>query len=89
MTERPDDRTGAPRPGDGAGTVPGTAASQEAAPVPAASSRPAAPNAVSGSRPAVEPVLRVLPLGSGLMLIGLGLGLAFVALRMRQGGGVS
>jgi hypothetical protein len=31
-----------------------------------------------------EPVLRVLPLGSGLILIGLGLGLAFVALRVRR-----
>ncbi|MFD8518542.1 hypothetical protein [Streptomyces capillispiralis] len=50
-------------------------------------SRSAAP--VAGAGPAVEPVLRILPLGSGLMLIGLGLGLAFVALRMRQGGGVS
>lgn len=33
---------------------------------------------------ASEPVLRVLPLGSGLVLIGLGLGLAFVALRVRR-----
>ncbi|MGX1910807.1 hypothetical protein ACWIID_18365 [Streptomyces phaeochromogenes] len=33
---------------------------------------------------ATEPVLRVLPLGSGLVLIGLGLGLAFVALRVRR-----
>ncbi|GEC08127.1 hypothetical protein SSP24_57820 [Streptomyces spinoverrucosus] len=31
-----------------------------------------------------EPVLRILPLGSGLVLIGLGLGLAFVALRVRR-----
>ncbi|WAU78628.1 hypothetical protein O1Q96_01980 [Streptomyces sp. Qhu-G9] len=31
-----------------------------------------------------EPVLRVLPLGSGLVLIGLGLGLAFLALRTRR-----
>ncbi|MFJ4469946.1 hypothetical protein ACIP2X_21090 [Streptomyces sp. NPDC089424] len=30
------------------------------------------------------PVLRILPLGSGLVLIGLGLGLAFVALRVRR-----
>ncbi|MFD3377328.1 MULTISPECIES: hypothetical protein [unclassified Streptomyces] len=34
---------------------------------------------------ASEPVLRVLPLGSGLVLIGLGLGLAFLALRVRRG----
>ncbi|MFD9462787.1 hypothetical protein [Streptomyces sp. NPDC060027] len=32
-----------------------------------------------------EPVLEILPLGSGLILIGLGLGLAFVALRVRRG----
>ncbi|MBV7698194.1 hypothetical protein KWI83_21910 [Streptomyces sp. TRM70350] len=33
------------------------------------------------------PVLRILPLGSGLVLIGLGLGLAFVALRVRRAQG--
>ncbi|MGW0757000.1 hypothetical protein ACWD1Y_11015 [Streptomyces sp. NPDC002814] len=32
-----------------------------------------------------EPVLRIMPLGSGLVLIGLGLGLAFLGLRMRRG----
>ncbi|MGP4043329.1 hypothetical protein [Streptomyces sp. 2A115] len=32
-----------------------------------------------------EPILRVLPLGSGLVLIGLGLALAFLALRVRRG----
>lgn len=31
-----------------------------------------------------EPVLRILPLGTGLILIGLGLGLAFIALRVRR-----
>ncbi|WP_461073382.1 hypothetical protein [Streptomyces pseudoechinosporeus] len=35
--------------------------------------------------PPSEPVLRVLPLGSGLVLIGLGLGLAFLGLRVRRG----
>ncbi|GGN65870.1 hypothetical protein GCM10011579_036870 [Streptomyces albiflavescens] len=34
--------------------------------------------------PAPEPVLQILPLGSGLILMGLGLGLAFVALRVRR-----
>ncbi|MFI6336061.1 hypothetical protein [Streptomyces sp. NPDC050535] len=34
---------------------------------------------------APEPVLRIVPLGSGLILIGLGLGLAFLALRFRRG----
>jgi hypothetical protein len=53
--------------------------------VPSATSRAAEPNAVAST----EPVLRILPLGSGLMLIGLGFGLAFVALRMRQGRGTS
>ncbi|MET9900109.1 hypothetical protein [Streptomyces sp. NPDC006446] len=32
-----------------------------------------------------EPVLEILPLGTGLILIGLGLGMAFVALRVRRG----
>ncbi|MET8222017.1 hypothetical protein [Streptomyces sp. NPDC005301] len=32
-----------------------------------------------------EPVLQILPLGSGLILIGCGLGLAFLALRVRRG----
>ncbi|MET8831051.1 hypothetical protein ABZX40_15490 [Streptomyces sp. NPDC004610] len=31
------------------------------------------------------PVVRILPLGSGLMLIGIGLGLAFLGLRLRRG----
>ncbi|MFF3612512.1 hypothetical protein [Streptomyces sp. NPDC002580] len=35
-----------------------------------------------GSPP--EPVLELLPLGTGLILIGVGLGLAFVALRVRR-----
>ncbi|WP_148663816.1 hypothetical protein [Streptomyces ambofaciens] len=34
---------------------------------------------------ATEPVLRVLPLGSGLVLIGLGLALGLVGLRLRRG----
>ncbi|MGW0879201.1 hypothetical protein [Streptomyces sp. NPDC002671] len=33
---------------------------------------------------ASEPVLRILPLGSGLVLIGLGLGLTFLGLRIRR-----
>ncbi|WP_244328655.1 hypothetical protein [Streptomyces marokkonensis] len=58
-------------------------ASQEAVPVPSTTSRAAEPNAVAST----GPVLRILPLGSGLVLIGLGFGLAFVALRMRQASG--
>lgn len=47
----------------------------------------AAPVQQSVVRPgqAPEPVLRIVPLGSGLILIGLGLGLAFLALRIRRG----
>ncbi|MFD7059700.1 hypothetical protein [Streptomyces sp. NPDC059906] len=37
------------------------------------------------TRAAAEPVLRVLPLGSGLVLIGLGLALGLVGLRLRRG----
>ncbi|MEV4445453.1 MULTISPECIES: hypothetical protein [Streptomyces] len=38
-----------------------------------------------GPATAPEPVLKILPLGGGLILIGLGLGLAFLALRLRRG----
>ncbi|GAX58063.1 hypothetical protein [Streptomyces olivochromogenes] len=65
----------------------------------AASDRPEATGAPEPSRPAAvpvqhnevgpatppEPVLKILPLGGGLILIGLGLGLAFLALRLRRG----
>jgi hypothetical protein len=42
------------------------------------------PQAVTGSERAGGPPLRILPLGSGLVLIGLGLGLAFFGLRLRH-----
>ncbi|NEA83821.1 hypothetical protein G3I30_33310, partial [Actinospica acidiphila] len=51
-------------------------------PAPATSSRAAEPGAAAGT--AVGPVLRILPLGSGLVLMGLGFALAFLGLRMRQ-----
>ncbi|WP_307132537.1 hypothetical protein [Streptomyces aurantiacus] len=72
---------------------------QEASGVPEASRNAAPPSEPPPARPArpadaheaadrpvraSEPVLRVLPLGSGLVLIGLGLGLAFLALRVRR-----
>ncbi|MEV5840983.1 hypothetical protein AB0M32_03320 [Streptomyces sp. NPDC051985] len=53
---------------------------------PSASPSATAHQAVAHSQEdASEPVLHVLPLGSGLVLIGLGLGLAFVGLRVRRG----
>ncbi|MGW2960495.1 hypothetical protein ACWDGI_18665 [Streptomyces sp. NPDC001220] len=53
--------------------------------VPSAPQPPPAHQAVAHSEDdGSEPVLHILPLGSGLVLIGLGLGLAFVALRVRR-----
>ncbi|MFD3732418.1 hypothetical protein [Streptomyces sp. NPDC058632] len=61
------------------------AQSQEtAAPVPSEVSRQPATNAATGTGRSAEPMLRILPLGSGLVLMGLGLGLAFVGLRLRR-----
>ncbi|WP_405646108.1 hypothetical protein [Streptomyces sp. NBC_00019] len=74
----------AEQPADGdAGVVPEP--SREA--VPNASPPPQRPvrEAVTRAESPTEPVLRILPLGSGLVLIGLGLGLAFVGLRVRRG----
>ncbi|WP_133169067.1 hypothetical protein [Streptomyces sp. DH-12] len=68
--------------GDAGGAAPSAPASSAAAPVPAASSPAAEPDAVAGT--AAEPVLRILPLGSGLVLIGLGCALAHLGLRLRQ-----
>ncbi|MFF5358074.1 hypothetical protein ACFY4I_01530 [Streptomyces scabiei] len=59
-------------PGTGTSTGPDTAPPPPAAP-------PGADNAT-----AEEPVLRVMALGSGLILMGAGLGLAFVGLRIRR-----
>ncbi|MFI0503406.1 hypothetical protein ACH3WN_11130 [Streptomyces albogriseolus] len=80
---RPDARLDASAPaGDSGGAAPSESDSSAAAPAPATSSRAAEPDTVAGT--AVEPVLRILPLGSGLVLIGLGFALAFLGLRMRQ-----
>lgn len=57
----------------------------EAAPAPSVSpSRSGAQTGVAAQGTA-EPVLRVLPLGTGLVLIGLGLALGLVGLRLRRG----
>ncbi|GHD85304.1 hypothetical protein GCM10010508_08530 [Streptomyces naganishii JCM 4654] len=42
------------------------------------------PRPVTQSEPVTGRMLRILPLGGGLVLIGLGLALAFVALRLRR-----
>lgn len=56
---------------------------RETDPVSAAPSEQSVREAATAERP-VGQVLRILPLGSGLVLIGLGLALAFVALRLRR-----
>ncbi|MFF9122550.1 hypothetical protein ACF09J_04485 [Streptomyces sp. NPDC014889] len=56
---------------------------QEAAPLPSGTGSPG-DLPVAQDETGTGPVLRYLPLGSGLVLIGLGLGLAFIALRMRR-----
>ncbi|MBU6532198.1 hypothetical protein HZS56_13935 [Streptomyces sp. A108] len=52
--------------------------------VPSPSPSRARPQEGAYTQGAAEPVLRVLPLGSGLVLVGLGLALAFVGLRLRR-----
>ncbi|KAF3463147.1 hypothetical protein [Streptomyces sp. Tu 3180] len=69
--------------------APRTPTSQAAVPVSSSPSRTPAPDSVTSAERPMEPALRILPLGGGLVLIGLGLGLAFVALRMRQSSGLS
>ncbi|GGS87153.1 hypothetical protein [Streptomyces chromofuscus] len=75
-----------PWPGTATAHPSGTGAEVPASPSasdPGAGADEDAQQAVPGSD-ASGPVLRVLPLGSGLVLIGLGLGIAFVALRVRR-----
>ncbi|MFH8447369.1 hypothetical protein ACH4D3_40030 [Streptomyces sp. NPDC018026] len=57
----------------------------EAAQVPPATPSRSSSRSAAPTRAAAEPVLRVLPLGSGLVLIGLGLALGLVGLRLRRG----
>ncbi|MGV4981542.1 hypothetical protein ACVB8X_00140 [Streptomyces sp. NRAIS4] len=47
--------------------------------------QPPARNASQQDQATTEPVLQILPLGSGLVLIGLGLALAFLGLKLRRG----
>jgi hypothetical protein len=78
------DDDGSPSAGPASPAPADSASSQEAAPVP--SSPPLRPlrQTVTHAEGTAEPVLRILPLGTGLILIGLGLGLAFIALRVRR-----
>ncbi|WP_030899902.1 MULTISPECIES: hypothetical protein [unclassified Streptomyces] len=71
-----------PDTGDAATAV--TEEPRETAPVPSASTEEPVRDAHAHADRSVGPVLRILPLGSGLVLIGLGLGLAFFALRLRR-----
>jgi hypothetical protein len=75
---------GRERPGRRESAPPDEAAHDEAVPAPVPTSVPDGPQD-TGARPSTVsgPVLRILPLGSGLILIGSGLGLAFLALRLR------
>ncbi|MET7850021.1 hypothetical protein AB0D78_15115 [Streptomyces avermitilis] len=70
------------------GVEPGASVRPEATDTPQPSQHAAATAPQSVVRPGErtpEPVFQVLPLGSGLILMGLGLGLAFFALRVRRG----
>ncbi|MFA3877312.1 hypothetical protein ABS735_27140 [Streptomyces sp. MMCC 100] len=89
-----DENAGRRQDGDGGDGVPEDPATATAAAVPPGQTEAARAPSVSPSRTgsqagmraqgAAEPVLRVLPLGSGLVLIGLGLALGLVGLRLRR-----
>ncbi|MFF0163190.1 hypothetical protein ACFYRY_37510 [Streptomyces sp. NPDC005263] len=77
---------------EGVGGDPDGQADGGATAVPQASREPTRMPSVAPTRGAgraderpAEPRLRFLPLGGGLILVGLGLGLAFIALRVRRG----
>ncbi|MCK1822678.1 hypothetical protein MTQ10_24525, partial [Streptomyces sp. XM83C] len=90
--EDTEDDSGATAEDDDTGTDPGeeplgadaVPSGQPSDPLPPAESGEPGRAAVPAGQ-AVEPVLRILPLGSGLVLVGLGLGCAFVGLRLRRG----
>ncbi|GAB2469935.1 hypothetical protein GCM10027162_76440 [Streptomyces incanus] len=78
-----DSTDGAKEPG--AGATHRTPPSQDAAAtVTSDMSRQHAAKTGTGTERSTGPVLRILPLGGGLVLMGLGLGLAFVGLRLRR-----
>ena len=73
LPDRPDSPAAAVPPGATAPTTTAAAPRSE-------------PTSAARTEGATGPVLKVLPLGSGLVLVGLGLALAFVGLRLRRGG---
>ncbi|WP_143660341.1 hypothetical protein [Streptomyces sp. JHA26] len=64
----------------------GVVSSGEAVPPSPADPTPPAPTSGTRTEGSAGPVLKILPLGSGLVLVGLGLALAFVGLRLRRSG---
>ncbi|MER6412563.1 ICP22 family protein [Streptomyces humidus] len=84
--EDPDSGDGEAEAGDGEHADDGASRPPES-PVPVTSTEPqdsVGQAATQGER-ADGPVLQILPLGSGLVLIGLGIALAIAALRLRRG----
>lgn len=72
-------------PGPLTGTPDASGAASSAAADPAASLAASKNPAVTARGPAAsEPVVEILPLGSGLVLVGTGLALALLALRLRR-----
>ncbi|WP_079178863.1 hypothetical protein [Streptomyces humi] len=83
----PDGTTASEPAGNDAGRPSATAAQPpgDAVLVPASPQPPPVHQAIApGQDDGTEPVLDILPLGSGLVLVGLGLGLAFIGLRVRR-----
>ncbi|MFE1921556.1 hypothetical protein ACFW91_03150 [Streptomyces asoensis] len=70
--------------GDGTDTA-APESPEAAAPVPSTAPRDTVRQAADQGDPSDAPVLRILPLGSGLVLVGLGIALALAALRLRRG----
>lgn len=85
--ERPGREDPAVQEDDGEAEIEGQDPRSDATVAPEPSRNAAIPvrQSVLPAAPAEEAVLRIVPLGSGLILVGLGLGLAFLALRVRRG----
>ncbi|MCG7204306.1 hypothetical protein [Streptomyces arenae] len=87
QADDPDGATATEPAGSDAGNPSATAAQppRDAVLGPASPQPPPVHQAIApGQDDGTEPVLDILPLGSGLVLVGLGLGLAFIGLRVRR-----